>query len=152
MPLDDIDRRILRELQRNPSLTMVELGGRVGLSHTPCWRRVRRLEESGIITGKQYLLDAEAIGFEVTVFCFIKIKDHDRESLLRFEAAAEKLPDVLQCYSISGEHDYLLRVLAKSVKDYEAAVKNELLQLPHVGHISTSFALNEIKNTSVLPL
>lgn len=150
--LDETDRRILKELQQNPSLTMVELGEKVGLSHTPCWRRLRRMEENDVIKGKQYLLNAEAIGYEVIVFCFIKIKEHHRDALLQFEESAALLREVLQCYSISGDYDYLLRVVAKNVKDYESVVKNELLQLPHVAHINTTFALNEIKNSNILPL
>ncbi len=150
--LDEADLRILRVLQKEPTLTVAELGERVGLSHTPCWRRVKQMEESGVIQGRAVVLDPEALGFEVSVFCLVRLKQHDEETLNAFEDAARLLPEILQCYSLAGEHDYVLRVLVRSVRDYEQVVKVSLLHLPHVSHVQSNFALREVKNTSALPI
>lgn len=144
--------RILRVLQREPALTIAELGERVGLSHTPCWRRVKQMEESGVIQGRAVVLDPEALGFEVSVFCLVRLKQHDEDTLNEFEEAARRLPEILQCYSLAGENDYVLRVLVRSVRDYEQVVKVSLLHLPHVSHVQSNFALREVKNTSALPI
>lgn len=150
--LDEADMRILRVLQREPALTIAELGERVGLSHTPCWRRVKQMEESGVIQGRAVVLDPEALGFEVSVFCLVRLKQHDEDTLNEFEEAARRLPEILQCYSLAGENDYVLRVLVRSVRDYEQVVKVSLLHLPHVSHVQSNFALREVKNTSALPI
>jgi Lrp/AsnC family transcriptional regulator len=150
--LDEADMRILRVLQKEPTLTVAELGERVGLSHTPCWRRVKQMEEAGVIQGRAVVLDPDALGFEVSVFCLVRLKQHDEETLNAFEDAARRLPEILQCYSLAGEHDYVLRVLVRSVRDYEQVVKVSLLHLPHVNHVQSNFALREVKNTSALPI
>lgn len=150
--LDDADRRILRAVQSNPDLTMRELGEATGLSHSPCWRRLQKLKEDGVLGAKQYVLKPEALGFEVNVFCLVRMKEHSREKLLAFEAAVSRLPQVMQCYSITGEHDYILRVLAHSIRHYEETIKSSLVSLPHVAAISTSVTLKEVKNTTSVPV
>ena len=150
--LDEADRRILRAIQANPDLTMRELGEATGLSHTPCWRRLQRMKDDGVIGAKQYVLRPEALGFEVNVFCLVRMKEHTRDKLIAFEAAVARVPQVLQCYSITGEHDYILRVLAHSIRDYEETIKSALVSLPHVAAISTSVTLKEVKNTVIVPV
>lgn len=150
--LDETDRRILREIQRAPDLTMRDLADRVGLSHTPCWRRLRRLEEAGVISEKRHVVDPKAAGFHVTVFCFVKIKEHRREKLREFEAAARKVPEIIQCFSISGEYDYVLQVIAHGVDEYEQTVKDSIIELPNILSINTSFTLNRIKSTLLVPV
>ena len=150
--LDEADLRILRVLQEEPTLTVAELGERVGLSHTPCWRRIKQMEEAGIICGRAVMLDPEALGFEASVFCFVRLKQHDEDTLNAFEDAAKRLPEILQCYSLAGEQDYLLRVLVRSVRDYEQVVKVGLLHLPGVSLVQSNFALREVKNTLALPI
>lgn len=150
--LDEADRRILRAIQINPDLTMRELGEATGLSHTPCWRRLQKMKDDGVIGEKQYVLRPEALGFEVTVFCLVRMKEHSRDKLLDFEAAVARVPQVMQCYSITGDHDYILRVLALSIRDYEATIKSALVSLPHVAAISTSVTLKEVKNSTVVPV
>ena len=150
--MDDADRRILRAVQSNPDLTMRELGEATGLSHSPCWRRLQKLKEDGVLGAKQYVLKPEALGFEVNVFCLVRMKEHSRDKLLAFEAAVSRLPQVMQCYSITGEHDYILRVLAHSIRDYEETIKSSLVSLPHVAAISTSVTLKEVKNTTSVPV
>lgn len=149
---DSIDLKLLRALQSDPSLSVAELGERIGLSHTPCWRRLKKLEAEGLITGRNVVLDADALGLHVTVFCFIRLKQHDRASMEAFEEGARSNPNILQCYTMSGEQDYLLRVVAGSIKAYERLLKKDLLSLPFVGTLNSSFAMSEIKNSSILPI
>lgn len=150
--MDDADRRILTTLQRHPEYTMRELGEHTGLSHTPCWRRLTRLRENGIVDEKRYIVDPRAVGFEIVVFCFVRMKEHTRDRLTEFENAVQRVPEIVQCYSATGEHDYILKVLARSVSDYETTMKDALVELPHVSFINTSFALNEVKNTTAVPI
>ncbi|WP_294223403.1 Lrp/AsnC family transcriptional regulator [uncultured Shimia sp.] len=150
--MDDADKRILRAIQEQPELTMRELGEVTGLSHTPCWRRLKRLREDGYITEKRYVLDAQKLGFDIVAFCLVKLQLHTQESLEEFETAVEFLPEVVECYSATGDQDYILKVLALSVRDYEETIKQRLLKLPHIGSIRTSLALNEIKNTPDVPV
>lgn len=150
--LDEIDLKILRILQAEPDINIAEVGERVGLSHTPCWRRIRKMQDAGIIKGRICVIDAEKIGLDVSIFVFVRLSLHSAEALTDFEAATATIPEILQCYTMSGEFDYLLRVVVPSVRDYEKAVKGKLLKLPHVGVMNSHFALNEIKNTTALPL
>ncbi len=150
--LDETDRRLLRLLQAEPDLTLREAGDRLGLSHTPCWRRLQRMREAGIIEERRHIVDPAAVGFDITVFCAVRMNGHSRAHLEEFEAAVGRIAEVVMCYSVSGDHDYLLKVLAKSIKHYESTVKNALVQLPHVLSISTSVTLREIKNTTDVPL
>ena len=150
--LDDIDLQILRILQSEPDIKLADIGEQVGLSHTPCWRRIKKMEDSGIITGKICLIDAEKIGFDVSIFVFVRLAIHSAKVLTEFEKATLTIPQIMQCYTMSGEFDYLLRVVVPSVREYEKAVKGKLLTLPHVGMMNSHFALNEIKNTTSLPI
>jgi Lrp/AsnC family transcriptional regulator len=150
--MDEIDRRILREYQRNPAITMDELGAKVGLSHTPCWRRVKQLEERGVIRGKQLILDRGALDLGVTVLVQLRLRQHDEATLLAFEAAIQRQGEILDCYSVGGDHDYLLKVVCRDVKHYEQLLKKAILHLPGVASVNSNFALNEVKHTTHLPL
>lgn len=150
--VDAIDLKILRVLQQEPDISMAELGGRVGLSHTPCWRRIKQMEADGVIRGKALLIDPALVALDVSVICFVKLKHHDEDALNSFETEVMRLPFVVQCYSMSGEHDYLLRVVARDVKHYEEFVKRSLLHLPNVAFLNSSFALREVKNVATLPV
>ncbi len=150
--LDEIDLKILRILQAEPDIHIGDIGERVGLSHTPCWRRIRKMQDAGIIKGRICLIDPEKTGLDVSIFVFVRLGLHSPQALDDFEAATANIPEILQCYTMSGEFDYLLRVVVPSVRDYEKAVKGKLLTLPHVGMMNSHFALNEIKNSTALPL
>lgn len=150
--LDEIDLNILRILQSEPDINIADIGAQVGLSHTPCWRRIKKMEESGVIAGKVCLIDPEKTGLDVSIFVFVRLAIHSAQVLTEFEQATLSIPQIMQCYTMSGEFDYLLRVVVPSVRDYEKAVKGQLLTLPHVGVMNSHFALNEIKNTTCLPL
>lgn len=152
MKLDEIDTKILRILQEDASVNIGEVADRVGLSHTPCWRRINKLEESGHIKQRLCILDAEKIGMDVSIFVFVRLDTHSSEALEEFEHATRHIPEILQCYTMSGEFDYLLRVVVSTVRDYEKAIKGRLLKLPHVGMMNSHFALNEIKNITALPI
>ncbi len=150
--LDRIDRRILEELQRSADLSMQELGDRVGLSHTPCWRRVKRLEQRGLILRRVTLLDAEQLDLAVNVFVNVTLKRHQENALNRFEEAVQAVPEIVECYSVSGETDFLLRVVVADVGAYERLVKATLVHLPEVGNLTSTFALRQVKYTTELPL
>ncbi|RFU14357.1 Lrp/AsnC family transcriptional regulator [Rhodobacteraceae bacterium W635] len=152
MNLDESDRKILQTIQRSPGITMRELGEATGLSHSPCWRRLQHLQAVGVVSEKRYIVDPEAAGFEIIVFCFLRMNEHRREKLRAFENAVGQVPEILQCYSLSGDHDYLLQVVARSVRDYEETVKNALVELPNVQSINTSFTLKRVKDSSIVPV
>lgn len=152
MDIDDSDRRILRAIQARPDITMRELGEATGLSHSPCWRRLQRLQEEGAVSARRFVIDPEAVGYEILVFCFVKISHHQRERLKAFEDAVAGVPEILQCHSLSGEYDYVLQVIAPSVKTYEATVKNALVELPNVQSINTSFTLKRVKHSLNIPI
>lgn len=150
--LDDYDRKILRALQANADYSMSELGKLVGLSHTPCWRRIKRLEQDGFIRGKVTLLNAAKLSLGVTVHAYIIIKSHDEESLNDFENAVQNVKQIVECYSTSGDKDYVLRVVAKNVDDYERLLKKIIVHLPNVASVNSTFALKQVKYTTEIPI
>ena len=150
--LDDFDIKILTAIQKNADYSMNELGDLVGLSHTPCWRRIKRLEAEGFIVGKVTLLNAKKLNMHVTVHAYLTIKSHDEESLNAFESAVQSVPEVVECYSTTGERDYLLRVIVNSVDHYERLLKQTLVHLPNVASINSTFALKQVKYSTQLPL
>jgi len=150
--LDNYDIKILRCLQANAEVSMAELGEAVGLSHTPCWRRVKRLEEVGYIRRRVTILNAELLRLGVAVHAYIVIKSHDEASLLSFEQAVQGIDEIVECYSITGDKDYLLKVVVASVDHYEKLLKSKLVHLPNVASVNSVFALKQIKYTTSLPL
>ena len=152
MELDDSDRRILRAIQARPEITMRELGEAAGLSHSPCWRRLQRLQEEGAVSPRRFVIDPEAVGFEILVLCFVKIAHHQRDRLRAFEEAVQDVPEIMQCHSLSGEYDYVLQVIATSVRHYEAVVKNAIVELPNVQSVNTSVALKRVKHSLNVPV
>ncbi|MEZ5559296.1 MAG: Lrp/AsnC family transcriptional regulator [Pseudomonadales bacterium] len=150
--LDHFDLRILQELQTDAELSMQELGERVGLSHTPCWRRMKRLQEAGIIRQRVTLLDAEQLDLSVNVFVQVALARQDEDALNDFEDAVQKVPEIVECYTVSGDKDFLLRVVVSDVSAYERLLKRTLVHLPAVGNLSSTFALRQVKYTTTLPL
>lgn len=150
--LDNYDKKILKALQDNADYSMNELGDLVGLSHTPCWRRVKRLEEIGLIKGRVCLLNPEPLALNVNVHAYITIKKHDEDSLNAFESAVQSVEHIVECYSITGEKDYLLRIIVGSVDAYEKLLKTQLVHLPNVASVNSVFALKQVKSTTQLPL
>ncbi len=150
--LDSYDLKILRALQENAELSMSDLGDKVGLSHTPCWRRTKRLEEEGFIQRRVTLLDSQRLDLSVSVHAYITIKKHDEESLNAFESAVQEFDEIVECYSVTGDKDYLLRIVVTSVDSYERFLKNTLVHLPNVASVNSVFALKQVKYTTALPL
>ncbi|MCI0753799.1 Lrp/AsnC family transcriptional regulator [Teichococcus vastitatis] len=150
--MDDIDRRILRALARNARLTNAELAEQVGLSPSPCWTRVRRLEQARVIEGYVALLNQEALGLPDTVFVEIMMEKHDEAALGRFEQAVQDMPEVLECHLTTGEYDYLIKAAVSGTAGYEALLREKLYRLPGVRHTRTTFALRCLKRSvSALP-
>ncbi len=150
--LDSHDLKILREIQANAEYSMQQLGDAVGLSHTPCWRRVKRLEEEGYIKQRVTLLSAGKLDLAVTVHAYITIKKHDEESLNAFESSVDNVKEIVECYSVTGDKDYMLRVIVSSVDHYETLLKATLVHLPNVASINSVFALKQVKYTTELPI
>lgn len=150
--MDDFDRKILIELQRNPDLSAAAVAERVGLSHTPCWRRIRKLEQNGVIAGRALILNAKALGLSAVVFAEIRLKNHDEDTLMAFEEAVCERDEIVECFSMSGERDYILRILVFDISAYEQFLKKVVLHLPGVGSVTSSFALNTVKLTTGIPL
>jgi Lrp/AsnC family transcriptional regulator len=150
--MDAMDWKILRVLQDVPEISVVDLARQVGLSHTPCWRRVRQLEESGAIQGRVVVLNPDVLGLGISVFANIRLKAHDEETLEAFEQAARGRPEIVDCFSMSGESDYLFRIVVNSIDQYEQFLKKVLLHFPGVASINSHFALKCIKKTTKLPI
>lgn len=150
--LDEYDLKILRTLQESADYSMAELGEKVGLSHTPCWRRIKRLESDGVIVGKVTLLNAKVLNLGVTVHAYLIIKNHDEASLNAFESAVADVDEIVECYSTSGDKDYLLKIVVDSVDHYERFLKQTLVHLPNVASVNSTFALKQVKYTTRLPV
>ncbi|MDP3415105.1 Lrp/AsnC family transcriptional regulator [Falsiroseomonas sp.] len=143
--MDAIDRRILRALARRARLTNAELAEEVGLSASPCWTRVRRLEQAGIIEGYAAILNQAALGLPDTVFIEVMMERHDEESLRRFEDAVQAIPEVLECHLVTGEYDYMIKAAVGGTLGYERLLRDRLYRLPGIRHTRSSFALRRLK-------
>lgn len=145
--MDAIDKRILRALARSGRLTNAELSEEVGLSPSPCWTRVRRLEASGVIRGYAAVLDQAKLGVPDTVFLEVMMDKHDDGSLKRFEESVLVMPEVLECFLVTGEYDYVVKLAVSGTAGYEALLREKIYRLPGVRHTRTSFALRCLKST-----
>jgi Lrp/AsnC family transcriptional regulator len=150
--LDSLDLSILTALQENAGLSYAELAGRVGLSASPCWRRIQRLEQGGFIQRRVAVLDAKRLGFAVVAFASVKLSAHGRQALPEFEHAIRQFPQVVECYTVTGEMDFVLRILTRDIESYERLLRDQLLQLPHVGEVHSTIALAQVKYTTQVPL
>lgn len=149
--LEEVDRKLLRLLQRYPDRSVMELAENASMSHTACWRRIKRLEGEGIIERRVVVRDARALGFTVNVMAHLRLKQHDEATLDALERAVQKHPEIVACFSMSGDYDYLLRIIARSIEDYEQFLKKTLLHLPGVASVSSNVALKKVKLTSEVP-
>lgn len=150
--IDRLDRRILDLLQREGTLPVAEVAARTGLSTTTCWRRIQQLEQSGVIRGRVALLDRAALGLDVTIFAHVKLSTQGRDAIAAFAAAIRERPEVLDCYTTMGEWDFMLRVVTRDIKAYEAFYLDHLSKLPNVQSINSSVTVTVIKETTVLPI
>ncbi|MDR7148010.1 Lrp/AsnC family transcriptional regulator [Rhizobium sp. BE258] len=149
--MDRVDRKILAQLQNNADIPGPELAKAVGISTTPCWRRVQKLEEEKIIRRRVALLDAAKINAAVTVFVSIRVRSHSPEWLRRFSEVVASFPEVVEFYRMSGDVDYLMRVVVPDVAGYDAFYKR-LVAKVEIGDVSSRFAMQELKFTTELPL
>ena len=149
--LDAFDRKILDALQRDASLSVAEVADKVGLSTTPCWRRIRNLEDAGVICGRVAVLDPSALNIGVTVFVGVKAGRHAADWLQTFAAAVQDIEEVIEVYRLSGEIDYLLKIVVPDIAAYDDVYKR-LIAKADFADVSSFFSMEEIKSTNVLPL
>ena len=152
LALDRIDRNILAQLQQDGRMANSDLSQRVGLSPSPCLRRVKALEETGVIRNYVALVDPAAVDLSVSVFVSVTLERQVEERLDAFEAAVVRWPEVLECYLMTGEADYLLRVVVPDLAAYERFLKDHLTRVPGVASIKSSFALKQVRYNTALPL
>ncbi|NDW04652.1 Lrp/AsnC family transcriptional regulator [Jiella pacifica] len=149
--MDRLDKKILRLLQEDATLAVADVAKRVGLSTTPCWRRIQRLEEEGVIKRRVALLDPQKVNVRVTVFVAIRTNSHSTEWLKRFSEVVGEFPEVIEFYRMSGDVDYLLRVVVPDIAAYDAFYK-KMIEKIEIRDVSSSFAMEQIKYTTQLPL
>lgn len=150
--LDNIDLKILEQLQVDSNLTNKELAAAIHLSPTPTFERVKRLEREGYIKRYAAVLDAEKLSCGFVAFCFLKMKQHTHENALRIMEAVQDIPEIGECYNISGDYDFLLKIYAKDMKSYQKFLLRILGDLNCIGSLSSSFVLGEVKSTHAIPL
>lgn len=149
--LDSFDRQILELLQQDGAMQIADLATQIGLSQTPCWRRIQRLKEAGVITRNVMLVDREKVNVGVTVFVSVRTSTHSEEWFHQFRAAVEAIPEVVEFYRMSGDVDYLLRVVVPDIAAYDKVYKR-LIAGTQLFDVSSSFAMEELKFTTALPL
>ena len=149
--LEPVDRRILAILQEDATVAIAEIAERVGLSATPCWKRIKRMERDGIIGRRVAILDREALGLGVTVIVAVRTAQHGDDWLQTFADGVARIPEVVEFYRMSGEIDYLLKIVARDIADYDR-IYRKLTKVAPLHDVSSSFAMQEIKSTTALPL
>ena len=152
MKLDPQDISILKELQQDANLSSTELAERVGLSQSPCWRRINQLEEAGVIQRRVALLSRKKLGIDVLVFVNVKLASHGWQSLPKFKQKVVSFPEVLQCFLVMGDIDFILLVATRTVEEYNSFVQGKLAQIQGVQSIDSRIVIEETKNTTELPL
>jgi Lrp/AsnC family transcriptional regulator len=150
--IDQIDRRILGILQNEPGINASAIGEQVGLSQSACWRRVQRMRDDGIIRDQPVKLDREKVGLNTMVFAHVKLTSHGRSNLSEFADAVKEYPEVLDCYVLLGNVDFLLRIVTEDIKAYEQFFFEKLSQLPGIQEVNSSIVMSDIKHTTVLPI
>ena len=149
--MDAIDRKILAVVQEDTSLSVAEIGQRVGLSSTPCWKRLQRLEADSVITRRVALIDPEKIGLGITVFVSVETGDHSQEWLKRFADVVSGMPEVMEFYRMAGDVDYMLRVVVNDMQSYDTFYKQLIATVP-LKNVTSRFAMERIKSTTALPI
>jgi Lrp/AsnC family transcriptional regulator len=149
--MDAIDRKILAVVQEDASLSVAEIGQRVGLSSTPCWKRLQRLEADGVITRRVALIDPEKIGLGITVFVSVETGDHSQDWLKHFAEVVDAMPEVMEFYRMAGDVDYVLRVVVRDMQSYDAFYKKLIATVP-LKNVTSRFAMERIKSTTALPI
>jgi len=146
----DID--ILQLLQHDASMTSTEIAKRLNMSQSPCWRRINQIEQSGLIRRRVALLDRSKLGMDVVVFATLNLSAHGRRNLEQFEQEITRFPEVVECYTMTGIWDYMLKIITRDVRHYERFIREHLLTMPLIQELHSHIAVTEIKNTTELPL
>ena len=149
--MDAIDRKILSILQTNAGLAINDIAARVGLSQTPCWKRIRKMEQTGVIKARVAILDARKLNLGLTVFVILRTSQHDEAWLQKFARAVKEMPEITAIWRMAGDIDYLLRVVVKDIDAYDAFYKRLIKRIP-LNDVSSTFVMEEIKYTTALPL
>ena len=150
--LDKIDRQILRLLQKDAELSATAIGEKIGLSQSPCWRRIQRLREDGLIKGQMMRFDRKKLGFDVVVFAQVKLTAHGRSQVPEFAKVIRAFPEVQECHLVLGNIDFLLRIVARDIEEYERFFFEKLSHLPEIQEVHSNIVLSEIKYTTELPI
>ncbi|MEM7430775.1 MAG: Lrp/AsnC family transcriptional regulator [Pseudomonadota bacterium] len=150
--LDTTDRKILEVLQTAPGINATELGEKIGLSQSAVWRRMQSLREQGVIRDQPVKIDREKVGLNTMVFAHVKLTSHGRSNLAEFSDAVQEFSEVLDCYVVLGNVDFLLRIVTEDIKAYEQFFFEKLSQLPGIQEVNSSIVLSDIKHTNVLPI
>ena len=150
--IDQTDRRILQLLQTEAGINAAAIGERIGLSQSACWRRIQRLREEGVIKDQAVILDPEKVGLSTMVFAQVKLTSHGRSNLTDFAEAVRKYPEVLDCYVVLGSIDFLLRIVARDIEEYERFFFEKLSHLAEIQEVHSNIVLSEIKYTTQLPV
>ena len=151
MPIDRIDQKILVRVQEDATISIADLARAVGLSTTPCWRRLQKLEAAGVIQRRVALVDPEKVGLGLSVFVSIRTNRHSLEWMEKFTREVTRLPEVVEFYRLAGENDYLLRVLVRDIPAYDAFYKR-LIRIADLANVTSSFAMEQIKYTTAVPV
>jgi Lrp/AsnC family transcriptional regulator len=150
--LQKYDKNILKLLQADCAQSVADIARQVGLSTSPCWRRIAQMEEAGIIRKRVAVLDHARLGMEVVAFINVRLSQHGRENLEKFEEAIRRFPEVLECYTVTGDTDYLLKIIARDIRHFEAFLRDHLMVMPMIRETHSTIAVTEIKDTTELPL
>lgn len=148
--LDSIDHRILKILQRDAKSTIKEIAGQLGMTTTPVYERIKRMEEDGYIRHYVALLDRKKLGYNMVAFCNLSLKEHAQPYLQKFEEEVKSLEEVVECYHIAGMYDYLLKVVVRDMEDYQKFIIEKLAALENIGNVQSSFIMQEIKHSTAL--
>ncbi len=150
--LDAVDARILDLIQNDAGLSVAEIAERVGLSSSPCWRRIKRMEEEGVIQRRVTLLDREKLGLDFEVYCTVKLSLPTRENLETFEQSIKRWPEVAQCATVTGSADYELRIVTRDMHAFDAFLRDKILSLGLVSNIESRIVIRAVKSTTAIPL
>lgn len=146
------DLKILKLLQQDATLTTQEIANRLNISQSPCWRRINRMQEQGLISKQAMILDREQLGLDVVTFATVNLSTQGRNNLETFERNVQQFPEVVECYTMAGMWDYMLKIVTMNIRHYEMFVREKLMMLEHIGEVHSHIAVTEIKNTTELPL
>ncbi|MFT5819650.1 MAG: Lrp/AsnC family leucine-responsive transcriptional regulator [Crocinitomix sp.] len=148
--LDTIDQQLILLLQADSSRTIKQLAAELNLTSTPIYERIKRLEKTGVIEGYRAEINAAQVGKELMIFSHVSLKEHSKEFLLNFETKIKGLTEVIECYHVSGEHDYLLKVLVANMKGYREFLTEKLAKIKNIGNVHSSFVVEEIKKDRII--